>query len=125
VSVKTPMPYWGQTHLANLLGTKNVMLSRYLNGLSYPTLQMMQKFEIVFGWPITEQTPLIPYYWQWPDQSQIGRPQQDPTDLRYAMKLEQIIREWTEANPRTQPIQEIRQHPALPHKKIPPKGKTG
>lgn len=124
MSVKTPMPYWGQTHLAYLLGTSNVMVGRYLNGLSYPTLQMMQKFEVVFGWPVTEQVPHIPYYWEWPDQAFGGRPQQDATDLRYAMKLEQIIREWTEANPRTQPLQEIRQHPAIPHKRTQPKEKT-
>lgn len=116
------MPQWGNTHLAYLLGTTNVMVGRYLNGLSYPTLQMMQKFEVVFGWPVTEQVEFIPYFWHWPEQREggMGGRQQDPTDLRYAMKLEQIIREWTEANPRTLPIQEIRQHPALPHKRLKP-----
>lgn len=119
------MPYWGNTHLGPLLGTTNVMIGRYLNGLSYPTLQMMQKFEVVFGWPLAEQVVLIPYYWEWPAQrigGIGGEGQEDPTDLRFAMKLGQIIREWGEANPRTQRVQEIRQHPAIPHKKIGPGG---
>ena len=116
---KTPMPYWGQTHLANLLGITNVMRGRYLNGLSYPTLKMMQKFELVFGWPVREQVDLIPPFWTWPDQAQHakGVPQQDPHDLRYSMKLQQILREWSEANPRTQLLQEIRLHPAIGDKR--------
>jgi hypothetical protein len=114
------MPQWGNTHLAYLLGTSNVMVGRYQNGLCYPTLQMMQKFEIVFGWPLADQVQYIPYYWHWPEQSRAGVPQADPTDLRFAMKLGQIIREWTEANPRTLPLDQIRQHPALPHKRLQP-----
>ena len=109
------MGQWGQTHLANLFGTSNVMIGRYLNGLSYPTVQMMQKFEIVLGWPAREQIDLIPPHWTWPDQPQSVkyRSQEDPTDLRYAMKLQQIFNEWAEANPRTQLLQHIRLHPLL------------
>ena len=116
---RTPLPHWGQTHLAALLGVSNVMLGRYLNGLSYPTLKMMQKLEVVFGWPVVDQVPLIPYYWEWPDQHQSGRgvKQAEPTDLRWSMKLTQVVQEWTEANPRTQLLQEIRMHPSLEDKR--------
>lgn len=116
------MGEWGQTHLANLFGTSNVMIGRYLNGLSYPTVQMMQKFEIVLGWPIAEQAPLIPPYWKWPDQPQSSKykSQENASDLRYAMKLRQVLNEWAAANPRTQRLQEIRLHPALDAK-----GRTG
>lgn len=122
MSRKTPMPYWGNTHLGPLVGTTNVMFGRYLNGLSYPTLQMMQKFEVVFGWPIADQVQYIPYYWFWPEQrvGGIGGLQQDATDLRYGMKLKQILQEWGEANPRTQRVQDIKQHPAIPHRKLRP-----
>lgn len=106
---------WGQTHLAQLFGTSNVMIGRYLNGLSYPTVGMMQKFDIVFGWPVAEQIVLIPPYWTWPAQPQSTKykSQEDPTDLRYAMKLQQVLNEWAVANPRTKHLREIRLHPSL------------
>lgn len=93
------------------MGTSAPNFGRYLNGLSYPTLQMMQKFEVVFGWPVTDQTPLIPYYWEWPLQK--DRAEIQPTDLRYGMKLRQVVDEWTEANPRVGLSVEVRMHPAL------------
>lgn len=106
---------WANTHLSNMFGTSGHQIGRYLNGQSYPTVPMMQKFEIVLGWPAREQFDLIPPYWTWPDQptSITYTPQSAPTDLRYAMKLRQILNEWCEANPRTQPSSEIRLHPAL------------
>jgi len=119
IAAHVPMPYWAAQHYAPLVGTTGSMFGRYLNGLSYPTLQMMQKFEVVFGWPVREQVDLIPPFWTWPDQAQHakGVPQQDPHDLRYSMKLQQILREWSEANPRTQLLQEIRLHPAIGDKR--------
>jgi len=106
---------WAHTHLAQLFGTSNVALGRYLNGLSYPTVGMMQKFEIVLGWPAREQIDLIPPYWTWPDQpvSSQYKPQGQPTDLRYAMKLRQVLNEWQESNPRTLDLREIRLDPRL------------
>jgi hypothetical protein len=117
VSRHTPEGQWGITHLAQLLGTNGPMIGRYLNGLSYPTLQMMQKFEIVFGWPLVEQVQLIPPYWTWPDQRY--EKTDHPTDLRYAMMMHKIVKEWGEANPRTEKLQFIRQHPSIPHKRLP------
>lgn len=116
---KTPLPYWGHTHLARLLGVSNVMLGRYLNGLSYPSVKMIQKFEVVFGWPGVEQLPLIPYYWTWPDQAQYdkGKLQEEPTDMRYALKLQQVMLEWCDANPRTLKLQEINLDPRLGDKR--------
>lgn len=111
--VKTPPGRWGQHQLAALLGTSGPAWGRYLSGQSYPTLQMMQKIQIVMGWPVREQVDLIPYYWEWPIQGRGGLPRGEPTDLRYAMKLRQIVNEWTDANPRTVLSTEIRQHPAI------------
>jgi hypothetical protein len=99
------------TQLASLLGTNSPSLGRYVNGLSYPTLQMMQKFEYVFGWPIAEQVELIPPYWEWPPQ--IGRAEVQATDMRYGYKLRKIMKEWAEANPRTVKSGDVRMHPSL------------
>lgn len=110
---------WAHTHLAQLFGISNVTLGRYLNGLSYPTVQSMQKFEIVLGWPAREQMDLIPPYWTWPDQpvSTSYKPQGNPTDLRYALKLRQVLNEWGQANPRTLGVREVRLHPSLDAKR--------
>lgn len=117
---------WGATHFANLFGTSNVAIGRYLAGSSYPTVQMMQKFEIVLGWPAAEQFALIPPYWTWPDQPRNEyKPQGPPTDLRYAMKLRQVLNEWGAANPRTLPLSQIRMHPALEAKGRAAKGAEG
>lgn len=102
---------WALTQLAALLGTNAPTIGRYVNGLSYPTLQMMQKFEYVFGWPISEQAELIPPYWDWPPQS--GRGDVQATDMRYGYKLRKIMKEWGDANPRTVKSGEVRMHPRL------------
>jgi hypothetical protein len=110
---KTPPGKWGLHQISALLGTSAPSWGRYLNGLSYPTLQMMQKIEVVMGWPVTEQVQLIPYYWEWPHQAKgPGQVTPEPTDLRYGMKLRQVANEWGEANPRTVESGAIRQHPA-------------
>jgi transcriptional regulator with XRE-family HTH domain len=101
--------------LASLFGLSAPTLARYLNGQSYPTLQSIQKFEIVMGWPAAEQVLLIPPFWEWPIQNDgKGSPRGEATDFRYGMKLRQVIQEWAEANPRTVLGSEIRQHPAIP-----------
>lgn len=97
--------------MAALFGLKGPAYGRYLNGLSYPTLQTMQKFEAVLGWPVAEQVQLIPPFWEWPVQEHKAETQ--PTDLRYGMKLRQIVREWGEANPRTVLGGDVRLHPAI------------
>lgn len=102
---------WALTQLAALLGTNGPSLGRYVNGLSYPTLQMMQKFEYVFGWPIAEQAELIPPYWEWPPQQ--DRVDVQATDTRYGYKLRKIMKEWAEANPRTVKSADVRMHPNL------------
>jgi transcriptional regulator with XRE-family HTH domain len=112
---KTPMGKWGLSMLAALFGLSAPTLGRYLNGMSYPTLQSIQKFEAVLGWPAAEQVQLIPPYWEWPRQNRAsGKKPEEPTDYRYSMKLNQIIQEWAEANPRTVLSTEIRQHPNIP-----------
>lgn len=98
--------------MASLFGLTGPVFGRYLNGLSYPTLQSMQKFEAVMGWPVSEQVQLIPPYWEWPNQDH--KEATEPTDLRYGMKLRQVAKEWSEANPRTVRSNEVRQHPAIP-----------
>lgn len=103
--------------LASLFGLSGQALGRYLNAQSYPTLQTIQKFEIVLGWPAAEQVQLIPPYWEWPLQGgQVGTKRGEPRDLRYSMKLRQVVREWAEANPRPkdQLGNEVRQHPSIP-----------
>jgi hypothetical protein len=109
---KTPPGKWSQQNIAALFGLSAPNFGRYLNGLSYPTLQSMQKFEVVMGWPVHEQVQLIPPYWEWPIQN--NRAGKEPTDWRYGMKLRQVVQEWAEANPRTVKSGEIRQHPAIP-----------
>lgn len=106
---------WGNSHLGNLFGTQGHAIGRYLNGQSYPTVPMIQKFDIVLGWPAAEQFDLIPPYWTWPDQptSTTYTATTVSEDLRYAMKLKQVLTEWCEANPRTQPLSQIRLHPKL------------
>lgn len=113
---KTPAGKWSINMLSALFGLSGAGVGRYLNSLAYPTLQSMQKFEAVLGWPVSEQVQLIPPYWEWPVQnnSKGGPRRGEPTDLRYGMKLRQVIQEWTEANPRTEVGSRIRQHPAIP-----------
>jgi hypothetical protein len=113
--VKTPAGQWGQHHIAALMGTNGPNWGLYLNGMAYPTLQMLQKIEVVFGWPVQEQVQLIPYYWDWPVHAGHGRTAGDPTDLRYAIFLQKVIREWTEANPRPDDynLKNARMHPKL------------
>ena len=111
--VKTPPGRWGQHQFAALLGTSGPAWGRYLSGQSYPTLQMMQKIEIVLGWPVRDQVELIPRFWEGPVQGSGRVPTGDPTDLRYAMKLKQVVNEWADANPRTVRSTEIRQHPDI------------
>lgn len=101
--------------LAALFGLSGPTFARYLNGQSYPTLQSMQKFEVVMGWPVSEQVQLIPPYWEWPVQNVHNTGNRgEPTDYRYATKLDQIVREWSAANPRTVLASEVRQHPNIP-----------
>jgi len=97
---KTPEGQWGQHHLAALLGTNGPHIGRLLNGLEYPNLSMMQKFEVVFGWPVVEQVTLIPYLW-------------DARDMRYSMVLHQHITDWSQENPRTTSLKEMRMDPRL------------
>lgn len=119
--IRTPLPLWANIHFARILGISNVVLGQYLNGLSYPPVKTMQKFEVVMGWPVREQVDLIPYYWDWPDAGRYGddrnpKPQQDPTDLRYSIMLGKVLREWADANPRTESIADLRLHPSLESK---------
>lgn len=98
--LKTKPNEWGQHQLAALLGIAEQRLGRPLAGLEYPSLHTMQKFEVVFGWPVSEQVALIPYLWEEPD-------------LRYAMVLRQVINDWKANNPRTVRSTEVRMHPSL------------
>lgn len=102
--------------LSALFGLQGQVLGRYVNGQSYPTLQTIQKFEAVLGWPASEQVQLIPPFWDWPLQSvsRDGNPLSEPTDLRYSMKLRQVLGEWAAANPRTVRSGAVRQHPSIP-----------
>jgi hypothetical protein len=105
--------------LAALFGLSGPVLGRYLNALSYPTIQSMQKFEVVLGWPVSEQVQLIPPYWEWPPQehqlaSKTAGRDTRPRDLRYSMMLRKVTREWAAANPRTGLSADIRQHPSIP-----------
>lgn len=108
---KTPPGKWSNSMLATLFGLTGPVYGRYLNGLSYPTLQTMQKFEAVMGWPVSEQVQLIPPFWEWPPQD--TRTHIEATDLRYGMKLRQVAREWGDANPRTVLSSDVRLHPAI------------
>jgi hypothetical protein len=87
---RTPMPDWNLNHLAAILGTTGVSLGRYLMGERYPNVEMMKRFEVLFGWKASEQIDLIPYPF-------------DYEDMRYAMVMRQVINEWKLANPRTEP----------------------
>lgn len=112
--VRTPQGRWGQKHIATILGIQETSWSKLLNGLIYPArLQTMQKIEVVFGWPVSEQVQLIPMYWEWPEQAAGGKPPGDPTDLRYAIKLARVIAEWADANPRTLSTKDLTLHPGL------------
>jgi hypothetical protein len=96
------------------LGVQATAWSKILNGLIYPSkLQLLQKIEFVFGWPVSEQVQLIPPYWDWPEQASGGRGSGEPVDLRYAIKLSRVVHEWTDANPRTVSTKELGLHPAL------------
>lgn len=111
---KTPAGRWGQHHIATILGLQPGSWSKLLNGQIFPArLQTMQKIEVVFGWPVSEQVQLIPPYWEWPEQASGGNPAGEPTDLRYAMMLHKVVAEWSEANPRTTPTRELGLHPKL------------
>lgn len=102
--------------LAALFGLSAPAYGRYINALSYPTLQTMQKFEVVMGWPVAEQVQLIPPYWEWPEQDASRNKGRviEPRDLRYSMVLRKVVREWAAANPRTELSSNIRQHPSIP-----------
>lgn len=111
----TPGKKWSLYMMAALFGLAASNFGRYVNGLSYPTLQTMQKFEAVMGWPVSEQVQLIPPYWEWPLQDNgSGQKPGQPVDFRYGIMLSQVLREWGAANPRTVLSSEIRQHPAIP-----------
>lgn len=101
--MKTPPGAWGQHQIASLLGTSGPAFGRLINGLDYPTLHMMQKFEVVFEWPVVEQVQLVPYLWH-------------EHDLRYSMVLRQHIDDWAEQHPRTMLSGEVRMHPGLAHR---------
>lgn len=110
----TPAGQWGQKHIAILLGVTSASWSKVLNGQVYPArLQTLQKIETVFGWPVSEQVQLIPPYWEWPEQANTGKPSGEPVDLRYAIKLSRVVREWSEANPRTENARDLGLHPSL------------
>lgn len=110
----TPKGRWAQGHVATILGLQETSWSKLLNGLIYPArLQTMQKIEVVFGWPVSEQVQLIPPYWEWPDQASTGRPNGEPVDMRYAIKLGRIVAEWCDANPRTVAGKDLTLHPSL------------
>jgi len=101
---KTKPGDWGQHQLAALLGISEQRFGKTLAGLEYPNFHTMQKFEVVFGWPVKEQVQLIPYLWEW---------EPGDRDLRYAMVLNQHIQDWKLDNPRTVGSTEVRMHPAL------------
>lgn len=112
--MKTPKGQWGQHHIATLLGFTPTAWSKILNGQLYPAkLQQLQRIEIVFGWPASEQVQLIPPYWEWPVQASGDQRAGDATDLRYAIKLGRVVAEWAEANPRTVGTKELTLHPSL------------
>jgi transcriptional regulator with XRE-family HTH domain len=123
MSEKTPPGKWSTNMFGMLFGITGSALARYLHGQSYPTLQTLQKFEAVLGWPVSEQVQLIPPHWDWPIQNGgPGAGRGEPTDYRYGMKLRQVLQEWGDANPRTVLSNEVRQHPAIPSRAGTPRG---
>lgn len=94
-SRRTDMPHWNTDHLAAILGLSGQALGRLLNGVRYPSLDTVKKFELIFGWKATEQVDLIRAKWEEPD-------------LRYGMVLHQVIEEWKRDNPRTLPAADLR-----------------
>ncbi len=96
---------WNQHQLGRLLGTRGENFGRWINGVSYPSLQMLQKIDTVFGWPIHEQVKIIPFE---------GR------DARYGMVLRTIVNEWVESvGPRDLSIDEIRSVAGHPGRRAP------
>jgi len=94
---RVPSPDWTIQDLAKALGMHSVVLGRYVNGVGYPEVQAMKKFEYLFGWPCSEQIDLIPFH---------GEGRQD-MDLRYSMVLRQVIDDWKHNHPRTTPSAEL------------------
>jgi transcriptional regulator with XRE-family HTH domain len=81
-------PGWSQHQLAVILGIERSVISRLSNGLLYPNVAHMKKFEAVLGWPAREQIDLLPMVLS------------DP-DLRWSTVFNEVLREWMDANPRT------------------------
>ena len=91
---------WSQQNLAALIGMDSVNFGKFMNGMAYPNLHTMQKFEVVFEWPVVEQVQALPYMWE-------------DRDLRYSMLLRKHTSEWAQANPRTVASGEVRMDPRL------------
>lgn len=80
-----------------------------MNGVSYPSLQMLQKIDVVFGWDISQQVKIIPFQ---------GR------DPRYGMVLRTVVNEWLESvGDRDVPVTEIRSIAGHTGRRAPKKGK--
>lgn len=93
--IRTPPREWNYNMLAVLLGTTGQTFGRYMNGLAYPSVEIMKKFEVLFGWPASQQIDLIP-------------PFGEEMDLRYATVMRSVVNEWAVANPRTVPAAALR-----------------
>jgi len=107
-------PEWTTEQIARILGMHNVVLGRFINGVGYPEVQTMKKFEYLFGWPCSEQIDLIPFLG-----ATTGRQKKD---LRYSMVLRQVIEDWKHNNPRTTPAAELQS--LVPHKHRDPFGQN-
>jgi transcriptional regulator with XRE-family HTH domain len=86
---------WSNHQLGMILGIDPSMISRLRNGLHYPNVAQMKKFEAVFGWPASEQIDLLPLMLS------------DP-DMRWSLVFNDILREWIDANPRTTPTDDLK-----------------
>lgn len=72
---------WTVGATARGLGTSDMTVYRYLNGISYPQVKMMRKIEVAFGWLARDQIELIPA---------------EGHDLLYGMMLTNILDEHAE-----------------------------
>lgn len=86
-------PGWTNNQLAMILATRAHTVARWRTGERYPDVRALLRIELLLGWPAAEQIVLIP---------PVGN------DLRYAMVLNEVLKEWMIANPRAVPATELR-----------------
>ncbi len=90
---RTPKGEWNLDMIGVLLGTRGVLMGKYVNGQQYPSLRMIKKLEVLLGWKAQAQLDLIPIH---------------GIDLRYSMVLRHELEEWKLQNPRTTPAADLR-----------------